>query len=719
MQIHKTIIKRYSNIKCLVIATIVTFSSMAFATVKPGKPEKIFYQDSVSHPEYIKRLITYNKVYPYIRYNQNYLEWKDYSAIGPFFDKLQQTPTRKLKVLHIGDSHVQTDIFTGFIRNEMQKIFGDGGRGYIFPYAAAATHSAYDYKTSYKGDWNFSRNTESKPAYDMGISGISIHTADSNASFKFVFPSWALKSDFNVIKLYCKRSPNSYDLKIKASGVSSPLYVDCNAFNDKLYIEIKLPKASDTLEFFVNKTDPIQDFFECYGLLIETGEDNGILYNSVGINGAGLKSILRENLLLYQLSEFRPDAVIIDLGVNDIYKMPFYKNEIEKSLSKIIDIIQRSSPDAAIIISNPQDVYYKYWDETNCKNYSELTREIAFKKGCAFYDYYNVSGGQTSMLKWLGSGLAQTDRVHLTAPGYYVRGELMLNAILNSYSYVLKNGSKNEFIAAKEFPDSTSIKLNILAKNLPEIKDTEQVITEHKIRVPQTQTLYYKVRSGDNLGKIAQKYGVSVSQLKAWNGIKGTNIAAGKTLVIRKQTYVTTYQAPKANTVQNKPPVNSKPTVNNSPVAENKTTTTKANTTQKPKPTTQPEPKTSATAKSVAETSSYTVKSGDNLYVIAKKFNTTADQIKKVNNLKSNNLMPGMVLNINNTGQEAKTPVQPKPKTAVTTNSKTQISNYTVRSGDNLYVIAKKYNTTADQIKKVNNLKSNNLRPGMVLKISK
>jgi LysM repeat protein/lysophospholipase L1-like esterase len=612
---------------------VMAIIGMSFTTIKPGKPEKVFYQDSVSNSEYIKRLITYNKIYPYIRYNQNYLEWQDYSAVDSFFEKLKQTPTRKLKILHIGDSHVQTDIFTGFIRNEMQKIFGDGGRGYVFPYAAAATHSAYDYKTSYTGVWAFSRNTEAKPTYDLGITGAAVHTADSSASFKFVFPSWALKDDFSVIKLYCKRSPKSFDLKIKASGVASPLYVDCNAFNDKLYIEIKLPKTSDTLEFFVNKTDTIQNFFECYGLLIETGDDKGILYNSVGINGASLKSILRENLMLYQLSELRPDAVIIDLGVNDIYKAPFYKNEIEKDLSKIIDIIQRSSPDAAIIISNPQDVYYKYWDETNCKNFSQLSREIAFKKGCAFYDYYNISGGQTSMLKWFSSGLAQPDKVHLTAPGYYVRGELMMNAILNSYSYVLKNGSKNEFLAAKEFPDTANIKVTIVSKNLPEIKDTEQVANVQKPKAVQTQTQYYKIKSGDNLGGIAQKYGVSVNQLKAWNGIKGTNISVGKTLTIYKQSYGTPYQTTKVSTPKTTTTTKTLTATNKSTTTTNKTTVSKPSTTQ-----------TKSTTKT--GTSSYTVKSGDNLWGIAKKTNTTVDQIKKTNNLKSNDLKLGMILKI-------------------------------------------------------------------------
>ena len=48
------------------------------------------------------------------------------------------------------------------------------------------------------------------------------------------------------------------------------------------------------------------------------------------------------------------------------------------------------------------------------------------------------------------------------------------------------------------------------------------------------EPIYYKIRSGDTLGSIAQKYGVSVNQLKSWNGLSSTRISAGKSLKIYK-----------------------------------------------------------------------------------------------------------------------------------------------------------------------------------------
>jgi len=593
----------------------------------PRFPEKSYSSDSIATPSYIKRLITYNKIYSFIRYNQNYIEWNDYSSISGLFDKLKKTAENKLKVVHIGDSHIQADICTGYVRNELQSIFGEGGRGFVFPYAAAATHAAYDYKTSCKGKWDYSRNIQPYPAYDMGITGATIHTEDSAASFKMIFPSWALKDNFNVLKIYCKRSPESYNIKLRASGVEAPLYIDCNASNDKLFIEIKLPKASDTLEFFMNKTDTAQKSFECYGLMIETSEDKGVLYNSVGINGAGLSSVLKEDLLLYQLSELKPDLVVLDMGLNDFYKVAFNKNLIEKNLSNIIDIIQRAAPDASIILSDGQDVYYRYWDEANCKTYAALMREVAFRKGCAFYDYYYISGGQYSMLKWMSNRLASYDKVHLNAAGYYVRGELFVNALLNSYYTSLTKTELKTFIAAKEFPDTTKLTVQVFNKNIPEIKDTD--VTNSAIKeqtmVWKTQTYYYKILNGDNLGAIAGKYGVTIKQLQTWNTLKGTSIMAGKTLVIYKQTL--TYDNGTFVPASNKTTTQTK-TV---------TTQTKATTTQTKTTTT----KTTATAKGTIK---HTVVKGNSLWTIAQKYGTTVDKIKKLNNLKSDALKPGTIL---------------------------------------------------------------------------
>jgi len=119
----------------------------------------------------------------------------------------------------------------------------------------------------------------------------------------------------------------------------------------------------------------------------------------------------------------------------------------------------------------------------------------------------------------------------------------------------------------------------------------------------------YRVRNGDYLGKIAKKYGVGVSQIKRWNGLRSNRLKIGQRLTIYPKNY--------------------------------KTTSRKKNTTPSTKEST-----VISTPKGKYTT--YTVQKGDSLWLISKKFpKVSVSQIKKWNNIWSvKNLKPGTKLKI-------------------------------------------------------------------------
>ncbi len=651
--------------------TIILFSFTSIS-IKKENANKI-PKDSIENVSYIKNIITYSKLYDFINYNLNYIQWKDNTAIVPFYDKLKQTPNRKLRILHIGDSHIQADYFTGYIRDEMQRLFGAGGRGFVFPYAAAETHSAYDYRTYCSGNWQYSRNIQPYPTYDIGITGATIHTTDSTATFSFVFKSSALQNNFNLLKLYCKQSPESYDIKLLASGVHDTINITCNQQNNFFYIPIILSKSSDTLEFFIHKSNPKQSFFECYGLLIETNDNSGVLYSSVGINGAGYRSILKETLLANQLTDYNPDLVIIDLGANDFYGYTLNEYELEYNLKKIIEIIKNAAPSTSIIISNTQDLFKRKRNITECQPFSALTRKVAFENNCGFFDYYNISGGKLSMLKWSKNNLAQRDRVHLSGAGYYIKGELMVNAILNSYYLILSNDSIKQFVSNYSKIDSLNFALTENKnKNKPSYYQNELITYKPKNPKINSKTdYYYSIKPGDNLGKIAEEFGVSINNIKDWNNLGGNKIIAGEVLLIH----------PKKNIPK---PINSN--IN----------------------------KTQPITNSSGNKTYYTVQSGENLWLISQKFGVTVENIQEWSNLSGNSIKPGDILVVyaKTTNKVIVKPDQPK-NVAVRPN-KNQVT-YTVVSGDNLWSIAKKHNVTVESIKKLNNLQDDKLKLGTIL----
>ena len=161
---------------------------------------------------------------------------------------------------------------------------------------------------------------------------------------------------------------------------------------------------------------------------------------------------------------------------------------------------------------------------------------------------------------------------------------------------------------------------------------------------------YYTVVSGDTLYSIARKFNTSVDILKQINNLTSNNLTIGQLLKIPSSS----------------------------------------------------ESEEGSSSGSGDNYFLYTVRSGDSLYAIARKYNTTVDRIKKLNNLTSNTLSIGQILKISGTTNNE--------------NINTSI-NYVVVSGDSLYSIARKYNTTVDEIKRLNNLTSNTLSIGQVLKI--
>ena len=100
-------------------------------------------------------------------------------ALEKFFEKLyllETAKTGKVRVVHIGDSHIQADLFTGVIRKNLQEKFGNGGLGFSFPHNLARTNGSYFMRYSSNADWNTHKITKERNGSPVGLSGISLTT---------------------------------------------------------------------------------------------------------------------------------------------------------------------------------------------------------------------------------------------------------------------------------------------------------------------------------------------------------------------------------------------------------------------------------------------------------------------------------------------------------------------------------------------------------------
>lgn len=179
-------------------------------------------------------------------------------------------------------------------------------------------------------------------------------------------------------------------------------------------------------------------------------------------------------------------------------------------------------------------------------------------------------------------------------------------------------------------------------------------------RVP---VVYYRVRKGDSLGKIAKRYGMTTKQLRALNGLKSNSVRHGQQLVLRNG---------------NGAVVSINETTDEAPVA---TTRAKLN---------------------IASTGgrTHTVRRGDTLWSIAQRYDVNADALASANNIRNNNIKAGQKLRIPSAdGASSAT-------SARQASSVQQPVTYTVRSGDTLIQIAKLFSVDVQQILSWNNLSS-------------
>ncbi|MBE6152661.1 MAG: LysM peptidoglycan-binding domain-containing protein [Firmicutes bacterium] len=210
---------------------------------------------------------------------------------------------------------------------------------------------------------------------------------------------------------------------------------------------------------------------------------------------------------------------------------------------------------------------------------------------------------------------------------------------------------------------------------------------------PAGQTIYV-VQAGDSLWSISQKLGITVSELRAYNNLTSDTLQIGQILLVpTKQEETNTYTVKSGDSLWS---IAKKFNITvNDLKTENNLTSNLINVGQILKiPSSEP-------SNPNPNYIIYVVKSGDSLYRIAQQYNTTVDTIKSFNNLTSN------ILNI---GQQLLIPINE-------IENETPGITYTVKSGDSLWSIAKRYNTTVDEIKNLNNLTSNILSIGQQLLI--
>ncbi|MDD3005347.1 LysM peptidoglycan-binding domain-containing protein [Flavobacterium sp.] len=425
-----------------------------------------------------------------------------YEKLAQIETEAAQTVNQKVNIVHIGDSHIQADLMTNTVREKLQEQFGNAGRGLVFPYNLAKTNGPWDVRFSSNGSFLNFRNVSPLSSANIGLSGILLQT--KNKEFAIEINAKEPDNYFNTIKIITPNNEASFHLatakkevifesevprsivhKIKSGDVLGSI---ANKYNVSIVAlkkanglksnniragkTLKIPTnekqkrsvsraefipleiQKDAFSHFYSSDDLLDKIylipnnafteFELNGLVLENNT-NGILYHSIGVNGAKYSDYNKYPLFFEQLKALHPDVLVLSFGTNESFDHMKTEDFIAQ-LDLFISNARKANPFVEIIVSTPPPSLFKRKYRNNfVADYSEKIIELAFSRRVAVWDLYTDMGGLKGVNVNAKAGIIGKDKVHYSKLGYEKQGKLLAKAITEGFqNYKISKVTINE-----------------------------------------------------------------------------------------------------------------------------------------------------------------------------------------------------------------------------------------------------------------------------------
>ncbi len=356
------------------------------------------------------------------------------------FDTVAKGGEDDIHIFHIGGSHIQADIYSNRLRSYLQTMSptAKGQRGFIYPYKLAKTNNPGNYRVEYDGEWTGYRCSVVKDSVTWGLSGVTAVFKDSIANVKIMANGNNYHKnmyDFNKVRIFYDNWTSDYQISFKQDSLVSETKENKQAH----FIEYTLKNKVDKIEFCVQKIDSSANAeFLMMGVEL-MNENRGVQYTSIGVNGGSFSYYNRCEYFDDQLLLYKPDLFIVSVGTNDAYHPDFNPDEYKAYYTDLIKLIQKANPDCAVLLTVPNDSYYKRkFPNPRTRIARKVIYEVAKEQNMAVWDFYEIMGGFNSSRDWYTNKLMPKDRIHFTVAGYRIKADLLLQALAHSWEKELQ-----------------------------------------------------------------------------------------------------------------------------------------------------------------------------------------------------------------------------------------------------------------------------------------
>lgn len=410
-----------------------------------------------------------------------------------FLQKLHQLDSLqsgKINIVHIGDSHIQADFFTGRMRTLLQERFGNGGLGFAFPYKLARTNGNSAVRYASNVPWDSYRNIYPVNGANVGLSGIALSTSNQSPVIELSVRQEEFK--FSRVKIFTPdgqqifnvgtaqkaitlhgTTPKNISHRIKSgeslstiarkykvsvaaikklnkmksdnivagktlsipSEQKQPVSVDLESFTlvqatqrDGFY-DFVFDKEMDQIYFYPSQK---LDLYDLNGIVLEN-TNPGVVYHSIGVNGAKYSDYTKYPLFFEQLKGLEPDLVIVSMGTNEAFdKMQV--EDFSKQVNEFLQELKKTNPLVEVLVTSPPPSYFgKNKPNTIVSNLSNELIINGIGNKYALWDLYYSLGGTLGLQSLQDNGYLAKDLVHYTVKGYEYSADLFFEALMQSY----------------------------------------------------------------------------------------------------------------------------------------------------------------------------------------------------------------------------------------------------------------------------------------------
>ena len=365
------------------------------------------------------------------------------NSLNKFLDSLKYS-RRQIRIIYYGDSQIEGDRITSYLRHTLRKGHGGTGPGLFLPLMpvmytksvwlrSSSNWKRYNY-LSYKAGEISHRNLGPFMVICRYLPE-GEKTTDPEKAFVRIKPSNfadSASAEYDILRVFYGNTESIVNVVVKSGN--KELFADTlkrgSGFNE---IKCSIKGAKDILIEFEGNVSP-----DIYGISIES--EKGVIVDNIPQRGsAGLEfTMVNKDNLVKAYRELSPDLIVLHYGLNIVKNVRYDYSYYQIGLGRQLALLKEILPLTPILVIGVTDMAVNEGDSIksyrNIPAIIEAQKRATQKAGETFWDSYRAMGGESSIIKWAEKKfpLAQKDYVHFTYPGADT-----LSAMLASSLFVL------------------------------------------------------------------------------------------------------------------------------------------------------------------------------------------------------------------------------------------------------------------------------------------